>query len=167
MSAATAVERAQAALDKAQAAHDAEQAAQAQQDHATATAYWQHVHTEVLPGRVQAMQAARQAFTEAVHDATDPAGAYAAYVAAHARWQATSNAVAKGLQTFVNDLTGEPHADPSERWGRAVYPPGVSLPSTAAPDTFQSMLDAAVKAAHTAHTRATAADLRAGLEAHQ
>lgn len=161
------LENAQAALADAQARHDAERAAQAEQDHAAATAYWQHVHAEVLPERVEAMQAARQAFTDAVHDATDVGAAYAAYVRAHARWQATHNAVAAGLVTFVNDLTGEPHADPSERWGRAVRPDGVQAPASNPPESFARMIEAATKDARQAHLQAAAAELRAGLEAHQ
>ena len=165
MSTATEVEQAQAALAAAQARHDAEQAAQVEQDHAAAVEYWTRVHAEVLPGRVQAMQDARAGVSQAVLEGEDATAAYSRYVEAHAAWQATSNLVAGGLVSYVNDLTGEPHADPSERWGRAVYPPGVQPPAHHAPDSFLSMLDAAVEAAHQSHSAATAAELRAGLEA--
>lgn len=167
MSTAADLEAAQAALHAAQARHDAEQAQRVEQDRAAASAYWQHVHAEVLPERVQAMQEARAAFSDAVATAGDVGAAYGTYVAAHAAWQATHNAVANGLVTYVNDLTGEPHPDPDERWGRATYPDGVQGPTHNAPDAFLSMLEAAAKAAHHAHAMATTDELHAAREAHR
>lgn len=167
MNATAELEKAQAALDAAQARHDAEQEQQAAEDHAAATEHWHRVHAEVLPDRVKAMQDARAGVSQAVLAGEDATAAYARYVRAHAVWQATHNAVANGLVSYVNDLTGEPHPDPSERWGRSVYPAGVQGPTHGAPDPFARMLEDATTAAHDAHRTATAAELRAGLEADQ
>lgn len=167
MSAATELEQAQAALEAAQARHDAEQAAQVEQDRAAATEYWQRVHDEVLPERAQAMTDARQSFSDAVMDGEDATAAYSRYVRAHAVWQAAHNLVADGLAVWVDDYSGVPHADQSERWGRATYPAGVQGPTHHAVESFTAMLDKATEAARRAHSAAASAELRAGLEAHQ
>lgn len=157
--------KAAAALRDAETAQAAEQTAVKGRNRATRTAYWTDVHTQILPERIEAMRDARAAFSEAVRTAGDVGAAYGSYVAAHARWQATHNAVANGLVSYVNDLTGEPHPDPEERWGRAVYPDGVQAAANHAPDPFVKMLEAATVDARQAHLRETAAELQAALAA--
>ena len=158
-------ERAATVLRDAEAAQTAELEAAKGRNRDRRTAHWRQVNADVLPKLVEGMRDAHEAVAAAVRDAGEVGAAYGAYVAAHARWQATHNAVADGLVTYVNDLTGEPHPDPEERWGRAVYPEGVGRPAFGAPESFVRMVEAATKGAHQTHMRETAAELRAPLQA--
>ena len=158
-------EQAAAALRDAEAAEAAGRAADEEHAREVRAAHWGRMHAEVLPGLAEAMREARSAVGAAVAAGDDATSAYGAYVAAHARWQTTHNAIARGLQTFVNDLTGEPHADPAERWGRAVYPDGVQGPVSGSPDPFLRMFEDAAKDAHQEHAQQAAAELRESLNA--
>jgi hypothetical protein len=129
-------------------------------------AFWTKVHDEELREAAQAVQDARTAFSEAVADGGSASGAYVTYVKAYAAHKSLHNAVAAGLVSYVDEVTGKPN-EPGDRRGRPVYPGGL-YPVSGDPAEFVALFQEAAADVATAHADATVAlataPLRAELE---